>query len=126
MSDGATVISDLEDLTSRLDTASRELYKLQTDFDSIAERYDDTFNDFLTGLLSEYEDEGKRLPGEDVRNAIITKLLREQEPLLFGQYRRMRKELDRGERRAKQIERQISSKQSILSYLRVESQAIGA
>lgn len=125
MSDAVTIIGELEDLTHRLDKASKEIYKLQVELDPLDEYIDDALNDLLTALIDDYEESDKRLPGEDVRNAIIRKRLREQEPLKFGEHRRKTKELDRLERRAKRIERQISSKQSSLSYLKTEAQAVG-
>lgn len=125
MSDPVTIIGELEDLTGRLDTASREIYKLQEELAPIEEQIDDLRNDLLTALIDEYEaDENKRLPGEDVRNALVTKQMREEEPVLFGNHRRKQKELDRMERRAKRIERQINSKQSTLSWLKTEAQAV--
>ena len=126
MSDPVALIGALQELTGSLDKASRTLYKLQLDYDETAERYDDAFNDRLVALLSKYEDEEKRLPGEDVRNALVTKQLRDTEPELFGHYRRLKAELDRGERRCKRIEKAISSYQSQLSYLKTEAQAAGA
>jgi hypothetical protein len=119
-------MGDLNDLTTRLDTASRELYALHAEFEPIAEQWDDVWNDILMTLVAEYEDQGKRLPGEDVRNAIVIKRMREEEPILFNNHRRLKAKIDRGERRAKQIEREIFAKQSILSYLKTEAQAVGA
>lgn len=123
MSDPVTIISDLEDLTGRLDKASRDLYLKQEEFEKVAENYDDAFNDLLIALLDEYETSEKRLPGEDVRNALVIKKLRDTEPSLFGQHRRLKAELDRMERRAKRIEKEVNAKQSILSYLKTEAMA---
>lgn len=116
-------MGELDDLTSRLDTASKELYRKELEFEPVAEEYDDARNDLLIALLNEYEDSEKRLPGEDVRNALVTKRLRTENPSLFGKYRRLRAEIDRGERRAKRIEKAISAKQSNLSYLKTEAMA---
>ena len=124
MSDPVTLMGELNDLAAALDEASRQLYKLQRDFDKTAELYDDTFNDLLVALLDRYEEEDKKLPGEDVRNALVTKQLRDVEPELFGHYRRLRNELNRGNKRAKRIETQITAKQSVLSYLKTEASAV--
>ena len=124
MSDPVTLMGELNDLAAALDKASRTLYKLQQDFDKTAELYDDTFNDLLVALLDRYEEEDKKLPGEDVRNALVTKQLRDVEPELFGHYRRLRNELNRGNKRAKRIETQITAKQSVLSYLKTEASAV--
>ena len=126
MSDPVTLMGELNDLAAALDEASRQLYKLQRDFDKTAELYDDTFNDLLVALLDRYEEEDKKLPGEDVRNALVTKQLRDVEPELFGHYRRLRNELNRGNKRAKRIETQITAKQSVLSYLKTEASAISS
>lgn len=123
VSEPVVIISELQEFSLRLNNASQDLYKLQVDFDEVAEKYDDCFNDLLTALLDDYEEAGKRLPGEDVRNALVTKKMREEDPILFGQYRRLRKELDRKERLTKSIEKQISARQSQLSYLKTEAQA---
>ena len=117
-------MGELNDLAAALDEASRQLYKLQRDFDKTAELYDDTFNDLLVALLDRYEEEDKKLPGEDVRNALVKRQLREAEPELFGHYRRLRNELNRGNKRAKRIETQITAKQSVLSYLKTEASAV--
>ena len=126
MSDPVTLMGELNDLAASLDEASRQLYKLQRDFDKTAELYDDTFNDLLVALLDRYEEEDKKLPGEDVRNALVRKQIREAEPELFGHYRRLRNELNRGNKRAKRIETQITAKQSVLSYLKTEASAISS
>lgn len=124
MSEPAQIMSELDVLTAELGQATTDLYNKQEEFDKLAELYDDTFNDCLTTLLDEYEsDEKRRLPGEDVRNALVTKTMRKEEPLLFGQYRRMKKELDREERRTKRLEKQINARQSQLSWLKTEAQA---
>jgi len=123
MADPIAVLGTLNDLASRLDEASRELFRLHEQHEQTAANYDDTTNDVLCGLVDEYEQSEKRLPGEDVRNAIVTKHLREQEPILFGNYRRERAKIDRYERRAKRIEREIDAQRSILSFLKTEAEA---
>jgi hypothetical protein len=126
MSDGLTVMGELTDLSARLDKASRELYRLREELAPVVERWDDVWNDLLVSLVEDYKDSGERLPGEDVRNAMVTKRFREQEPILFGQRRRIESEIDRVDRRAKHLQDEISARQSILSYLRTEAQAVGA
>lgn len=123
MSDAVILINELDDLTTRLDNAGKEIYRLQEELQPTQEDFDDTFNDLLVALLDSYEAEGKRLPGEDVRNALVTKQMRTEHAELYGRHRRLRGELDRKERLAKSIERQISSKQSSLSYLKTEAMA---
>lgn len=54
VSDPVTIIGQLEDLTSRLDTASRSIYKLQEELAPLEERIDDLFNDLLTTLLADH------------------------------------------------------------------------
>jgi hypothetical protein len=126
MSDGLTVMGELTDLSARLDKARRELYRLREELAPVVERWDDVWNDLLVSLVEDYKDSGERLPGEDVRNAMVTKRFREQEPILFGQRRRIESEIDRVDRRAKHLQDEISARQSILSYLRTEAQAVGA
>lgn len=128
MSDGAIVVGELEDLSTRLGNASTEIYRLQEEFAPVEERWEDTRNDLLTTILDEYEeaDPPKRLPGEDVRNAMVIKRFRKEEPLLYGEYRRKKAELERAERLAKSIQQQVIAKQSVLSWLKVEMQAVAA
>lgn len=120
-------MADLDKLSGELGHAQTDLYNKEEEFAPVAEHWDDLFNDLLTTLLSDYEDGDKkdqRLPGEDVRNALVVKKMRETEPILFGQYRRLKKEIDRKERWTKRLEKRISSKQSQLSFLKVEASAI--
>ncbi len=123
MTDPGTVMTDLQDRTASLDVASKALYTLQEQYQAVEEEYDDLFNDLLVALLARYENGERRLPGEDVRNALVIKQIRDEAPALYGRHRRLKAELDRGERRAKRIERQISSLQSLLSMLKTEAQA---
>ena len=126
MSDGAVVVGELEDLSTRLGTASTTIYQLQEEFAEVEERHQDTWNDLLMTILDEYEESEKRLPGEDVRNAMVTKKFRAEEPILYGEYRRKKAELERAERLAKSIQQQVIAKQSVLSWLKVEAAAVGA
>jgi predicted nucleic acid-binding Zn-ribbon protein len=126
MSDPGTLMGHLTELTGSLDEASKALYKLQRDLDEVTEEYEDSFNDRLCALVDQHEADGKKLPGEDVRNALVTRQLRLEHGDTYGRYRRLKAELDRGERRCKRIEKQISSYQSQLSFLKTEAQAVGA
>lgn len=124
MSDPVQILGELHDATERLDAASKELFRLQQAFDEVKANFDDAFNDYLATLIDKYEDEGKRLPGEEARHSLVVKQMRNEEPLLFGQHRRLRDELARKHALAKSIERAISSYQSQLSYLKTEAMAI--
>ena len=124
MSDGLTISGELDELSTELGALATEIYTLEEELKEIDEQRDDHFNDLLTALYYEYEaDEKRRLPGEDVRNALVIHQMRQEEPLLFGQHRRKHKELDRLERKARRLEKRISSKQSQLSYLKTEAMA---
>lgn len=129
MTDPVAIIGELQSLTASLDEASKQLYTLEKNFGEVEEEFDDVFNDLLVAYVAPYEEEDgklKRLPGEDVRNAIITKQIRKEHPDLFGRYRSLRKELERGEKRCKRIERQIGSYQSQLKSLATEAGATRA
>jgi hypothetical protein len=140
MSDGATLMNELRDLTERLDGAGKEVYRLQTELHELqvearetTEEYDDRLTDLLVSLIDKYEEEGKRPPGEEARNAIVKKQLRDAQPDLFGHKRRLDRELAKKEDELKRktllagnIQSQIMSKQSSLSYLKTEMQAVGA
>jgi DNA-binding FrmR family transcriptional regulator len=133
------VLGQIQALTASLDAASKELYRVEREADLVAEAFEDvqvewdeSFEDRLIAFTEPYLEEGKikRLPGEDVRNAFITNAIREQDPELYGRYRRLKSEsnrkkaeLKRGKDRAARIEAQISALQSVLSMLKVELQA---
>lgn len=129
MSDGAVVRSELSALDAVLDIHGKELDQSQMEFDLISERFDAIWNDLVVEFVEPYKDEdGKlqRLPGEDVRNALITKRMREEHPTIFDQYHRLKNDLSRLEKKGKRIERLMYSKQTSLSWLKTEAQAIGA
>lgn len=129
MSDGTVVRNELSALDALLDEHGKDLDQTQQNFDLISERFDAIWNDLLVEFIEPYKDEdGKlsRLPGEDVRNALITKRMREEHPTIFDQYHRLKNELNRLEKKGKRIERLMYSKQTSLSWLKTEAQAIGA
>lgn len=126
MTEPVVVMGELQDLTGSLDEASKQLYRIESQRDEVESEYDDLYNDLLVTFVAPYEkDDGKleRLPGEDVRRAIITEQIRKEHPELFGTYRRLSKELERGEKRVRRIEKQIGAKQSILKTLGIEASA---
>ena len=133
-------MNELRDLTERLDTAGKQVYSLQTEVDELEEQldpvtveYEEVFNDLLTTLIDNHEADGKKLPGEDARNALVTRQMRLEHGDLYGRHKRLttdlakkRRELKRKEKFAQNIQSQIMSKQSSLSYLKTEMQAVGA
>jgi predicted nucleic acid-binding Zn-ribbon protein len=139
MTEPVLVLGQIQDLTKSLDTASKELYRVEREADQVAEAFEDvqvewdeSFEDRLIAFVEPYTENGiiKRIPGEDVRNAFITNAIREQDPELYGRYRRLQSahnrkkaELKRGKDRAARIEAQISALQSVLSMLKTELQA---
>ena len=123
MSDPVAVLGKLQDLASRLDVASKSIYTMDEKLAGIEVDYDDTRNDILVKLIAEYERSDTRLPGEDVRNALVTNRLREQEPDLYKSVRNLRAKISRYERRARRIEREIDAQRSVLSFLKTEVEA---
>ena len=123
MSDPSTLKEELAELAARLDTAARELYKLDKEAEQVDTNYEDTWNDLLVALVDDHEANEKRLPGEDVRNAIITKQIREADPILYGNHRRLRREIERSEKFCKRLEREIEAKRSLLSFAKIELEA---
>lgn len=124
MSDPPTLMAELDDLAKRLDAASRELYIKEEAFGPVEEQFDEVWDELLIDLVDQYEEEGKR-SSEDIRKARVRRLIRGQYPDLFKQHKELRDAINRIEKRAKRIERQVSSKQSQLSFLKTEVQAVG-
>lgn len=123
MSDPMTVRGELNDLALALGQQTTELYSLRERFATLAAQYDDLFSDLLVELNEEYARSTKRLPGEDVREALITQKIREQEPDLYGKYRSLKAEIDRKERREQRTKDRLEAKRSELSSLKVEFEA---
>jgi hypothetical protein len=119
----AQVMATLDKLATELDQRSSELADVERKLDPVTDRYDDFYESWVAAM---YEDEeGKRLPGEDVRRALAHKWLRKEDPQLLGDYRRLSRRRDRLKRRIETLGRAASAQQSILSALKREMEATG-
>ena len=124
MSDPIQVLTDLEGLSTDLGSLSNAIYQSRERFAQIEADYDDAYADALEQVVDLYARSDKRLPGEDVRNAMVKKQLREEQSQLLTNYRALKAKIDRDERKARRLENQIDALRSVLSFLNTEARAI--
>lgn len=112
MSDVLDAIRKLSESAAELDRLSGRLAQVERELEPLQAWYDDYSENFVAGL---FEDDSKRLPGEDVRRALVHKDMREKEPEKFGHRRKLASESARIEKRIKALNREVDAQRSILS-----------
>lgn len=122
MSDGATDQQNLETLARAVDAGTDRLRDLLERFEGGFDRetgeiivgvrltYETAVADEASEIVDHYEREGKRAPGEDVRNARAAKIIRERDPELFANYHALKGAIETGQR-------WLSGKKATLSAL---------
>jgi predicted transcriptional regulator len=120
----AQVMGKLDALAVELDQRSSALANTERELADVEDKYDAFYEDFIAGWFD--AEEGKRLPGEDVRRALAHRHLRKHDPELLGKYRELSRRRDRLKRRIETLGRAASAQQSILKALREECRPPGA
>jgi hypothetical protein len=123
MAEAVEVMAKLDALAVELDQRSSQLAQVERDLDPVEERYTDFYEGFVAGMFE--DEDSKRMPGEDVRRALAHKYLKNSDPELLGNYRRLTRQRDRLKRRIETLGKAASAQQSILSALKREMEATG-
>lgn len=121
-------MSDPITLMGQIDVDCAELDQIGKDLDTVLEAlelaeasYEETFEAELAVLAEEHETKG-RLPGEEVRRAIIHKRI---DRGLYREVKRLSSLAKRLEARGRRIEKTLSGRQSELSFLKSEGSVPG-
>lgn len=115
------VMAKLDQLAAELDNRSSELANVERKLGPVEDEYDDFYEAFVAGMF-EGED-GKRLPGEDVRRALCHQRLRVEKPELLGRYRDLNRSRKRLEKRLGSVKSAVDAQRSVLSALKAELEA---
>jgi hypothetical protein len=118
----AEVMATLDTLAREVDQRSRELADVERTLAPVEDRYDDGYEDFIGGMFD--SEDGKRLPGEDVRRALYHRDLRAKDAALLGEYRKLNRSRKRLEKRIQSLKSAVDAQRSILSALKVELEAL--
>ena len=118
--DPVSVLAGIDRNTAELDAAGRELGRVIDALGKAELAYGDAFEDAMVQLVEDYE--GKRLPGEDVRRALIHK----DKPdvrALYHAVRKLERRKDAVESWGRKVEKALSGRQSIMNGLKAEQSA---
>lgn len=118
MSDPVTIMAAIDADLEALDRIGRELDITLIQYHEADEVYDEAYEEELALLVEEYGD--KRLPGEDVRKALIHKRL---DPEIVRNRRRLERRVQRLTQEGRRHEKTLSGLQSELGFLRAEGNA---
>lgn len=120
MTDVPQLIGAIDADCQALDAAGKELGRVIRDLGEAEIAYGDRFDEELALLVEEHE--SKRLPGEDVRRALIHRRCPDVQEL-SRQVRRLERRKDALEAWGRKTEKALSGRQSELGFLKAEGQA---
>ena len=120
MSDPAALLAAIDADCAALDKAGKALGEIITDLGDAEIRYGDRYDEEIALLVEEYE--GKRLPGEDVRRAVVHRRCPDVREM-HREVRRLERRKEALEAWGRKTEKALSGRQSELSFLRAEGQA---
>ncbi len=117
MNDPATLIHQIDADCSALDAVGKELGAKIKALGAAEIAYEDAYEDELAVLVEEYANGDQRLPGEDVRRALIHARIDRE---LYRVKRRLAREVQALEKYGRAKEKTLSGRQSELSFLKAE------
>lgn len=118
MSDPARLIGAIDADCRALDAAGKELGAKLKQLAQAELAYGDAYEAELAVLVEEHHKAGERLPGEDVRRALIHARI---DRALYRQQHQLRREVEALEKWGRMKEKTLSGRQSELSFLKAEA-----
>lgn len=123
INDPASLDNEIDRLCRQLDAAGLELGKCIQSLGDAEIEYGDLFADRLSGLVEDYERDGKRLPGEDARVSLIHHKF-EDVRLLYHRKHRLAKRIEAVDKWTRLVTAELNGRQSQLSKLKSEEFAL--
>jgi len=118
MSDPAQLMAAIDMDCRALDAAGKELGHKTKQLAEAELAYGDAFEAELAVLVEEHQASGERLPGEDVRRALIHARI---DRALYRAKHQLRREVEALEKWGRMKEKTLSGRQSELSFLKAEA-----
>lgn len=109
------VIAFLNSAAGDLDTLGKELETAHIDLGDAETLYEEQLDEALLAIVEEYQDLGKRLPGEDVRLALARKRI---DFSIYSTFRKAKRRVEGLNLHSRKLETAISARQSTLKGLR--------
>lgn len=106
--------------TIELDNVSKALVQVERELEILEPRYEDFIESFVANLYEDCQDEGVRLPPEDVRKALAHKAMPSD---LKAQYRANLATRRRAKSRLADLREIVSAHRSIVSAAKTEVEA---
>jgi light-regulated signal transduction histidine kinase (bacteriophytochrome) len=114
----AAVMQFLDSAAGELDRLGKELEQAHIDLGDAETVYEQKMDDALLELVEEYELLGKRLPGEDVRQAKARKRI---DFSIYSTFRKAKRRVEGLNLHSRKLETAISARQSTLKGMREEA-----
>lgn len=119
----SAVMAFLDQAAGALDALGKELEAAHIDLGDAETVYEEQLDEALLALVDEYNDLGKRLPGEDVRLALARKRI---DFALYSTYRKAKRRVEGLNLHSRKLETAISARQSTLKGMREEAALHGS
>lgn len=123
MADPVGVMNELDRLAREIDQRSTDLANCERQLVPVEDAYEQFMENFIAGMFEDQD--GGRLPGEDVRRALAHKQLRKIDAGLLGSHRELTRRRKRLEKRLGSLKTAVDAQRSILSALKTELESVG-